>query len=329
MEKSDFFKNQNEVWRDSNGKIRCFGNGCPQKCDENCPIWCNTLAVDALMAEDNETAIEWFKCALELAPELTEVWTNMAAAYGNMNNHLEANKAYKTAYSFDKNHKSALVGLVVSCKNLGQFDEARKYCEELAQKHGQELADELLCKIEEAESKGIQRRESALDMTLKLLEQAYSDGIIEKVNGFPYIPEIRSEAKPTCLKIFRALFEEENKPNPYIWLAWAAYAGMGAVRHWYVDWNDLMSKGIAETLLEPRGAFAMDEYVIDIMGIGFESEEGQSFCQKILKISLWSLLTFMQDIDPSQEDAIPIVIETMQAMYYFGMILEMQRLGIK
>ena len=102
---------------------------------------------------------------------------------------------------------------------------------------------------------------------------------------------------------------------------------MGAVYHWHIDWNGLSKKGIAETLLEPRGAYAMDEYVIDTIGIGFESEEGKKLSKDVSILSMWALMEFSND--SSGEILMRIALEAMQSMYMFGMVYEMERLGMK
>lgn len=99
------------------------------------------------------------------------------------------------------------------------------------------------------------------------------------------------------------------------------------VYHWNVDWNGLKSKGVAETLLEPRGSFAMDEYVLDSIGIPFDSSEGKVLSQDIYNLSMWTFIEFMKEAP--REVAMPIAMEAIQAMYLFGMVYEMKRLGMR
>lgn len=115
----DFKKRQKVVWRDRNGKIMCPGDKCPKSCDESCPIWCQTLAINAFQTGQDATALNLLKKALAIAPDFKDAWVNLASVYGHMNNHLEANKAFKTAYAIDNNYKNAFFGLIVSSKNLG------------------------------------------------------------------------------------------------------------------------------------------------------------------------------------------------------------------
>lgn len=323
------FKNgQSVVWRDKNGDIKCPGDDCPQECDDTCPIWCQTMAITFLQMGMKEEAIKELKKGLILAPDFKDSWVNLAAIYGGMNNHMEANKAYKTAYAIDNNYKNAIFGLIISCKNLGQFDEALKYCDEYAKKVSKAEAEELRMQVMEAKNSGtICRQESALDMAMKIVKQARETGILGANDHLPNIPEIMVEAKRTCSVIIRDMIKDEDGKDPVLWLAWGAYAGIGAVWHWQIDWDNLKNKGIPETLLKPRGSFAMDEYVIDSIGIGFETPEGEEFTKKIYGLSMWAFGEFM--VEAKGQAAIQIAHETAQAMYIFGMVLEMERLGMR
>lgn len=323
----DFFRNQKDVWRDDNGIIRCPGYDCPKKCDDTCPIWCQTIAISLMNSGQDEKAIGSFKRAISIAPDFKEAWVNLAATYGGLNDHMEANKAYKAAYALDKNYKNAIFGLIVSCKNLGQFEEALSYCEEY-KRFDKSEAEKLKAQVIEVRDSGkICRQECAFDMSMKIIQQARNNGLLPTRDHIQDIPEIRVQAKPVCQNIFEEMIKTKDGRQPDLWLAWAAYAGMGAVYHWHMDWNSLKDKGIAETLLEPRGAYAMDEYVIDTIGIGFDTEEGKTLAQDVYNLSMWTLMEFFQD--GSTEILVRIALEAMQSMYIFGMVYEMERLGMR
>lgn len=324
----DFFKQQKEVWRNKDGRIECPGDACPKACDETCPIWCQTLAVQRMQAGQNEAALAYFKKALTIAPDFKDAWVNLASIYGMMNNDLEANKAFKTAYALDGHYRQAIHGLIISSKNLGQFDEALKYCDEYAEKIDKPEADKLRKMVTAARDSGnVVRRESALDMALKIVNHARETGLLPQNDHLQHIPEIITEAKTVCIKVLKELMKDEGGGNILTWLCWGAYAGMGAVLHWHLDWNSLRSKGIAETLLEPRGVDEMDEYVIDSIGVGFKSPAGQKLNNDVYKLSLWASIQFIQD--PSKKEAALIIHEVMQSMYIFGMVYEMERLGMR
>lgn len=323
-----FKKSTSTPWRDKSGKLGCPGDYCPRDCNEDCPIWCQTTAITYMQNGHYDLAITQFKKALTLAPDYKEAWVNLAAVHGTMNNHLEANKAYKAAYSIDKGYKNALFGLIVSSKNLGQLDEALKYCEEY-EKVGdanqiKAIKDEITDLIKGGD---VVRRETAIEMASKIINQAREFKILGENNHFPHIPEILVEGARTCQVVFNEVIKEQDGKNPRVWMMWGAFAGMGAVYHWHTDWDTLKKKGIPETLLEPRGAFAMDEYVIDTIGFGWDTEEGKEFSQSIMLLTTWVLVEFMNGVDDS--NFLQTSLEVMQAMYIFGMVYEMERLGMR
>ena len=324
----DYTKKEYSEWRDENGNIRCPGDDCIITCEDGCPIWYHTMGLSLIQMGAEEEAIDYFKKALTIAPDYKEAWSNMATAYGRLNKHLEANKAYHIAYNLDNSYEKALWGLIASCKNLGQFEEALQYCDEYALTVDEEEAEFLRARVKEArEDGGIVRQESALDMALAIVECAREKGLLPRRDHLQYIPELLIEAKAVCHTLFEELIKLEDGRKIRTWLSWSAYAGMGAVIHWYKDWDALKEKGIAETLLEPRGAFAMDEYVIDTIGVGFNTPEGQKLCEDICYLSLWAGIKFMED--PPKKEAAKIALEAMQAMYIFGMVFEMNRLGME
>ena len=194
-------------------------------------------------------AIKEFKKALDIAPDYKEAWSNMANAYGRMDNHLEANKAYKAAYELDKKYTNAIFGLIMSHKNLGQFDEAFAYCDEYEAIMGKEEADALRERVKEAkDSAQAAKKDGALDMALKLITHAREINILSENDHLPTIPELMVESKNVCVTILQELMKNEYLPA-ITWILWGGYAGIGAVHHWHVDWDGLKRKGIAETLL--------------------------------------------------------------------------------
>lgn len=327
-----FRKKSSVVWRDSNGKIRCLGDECPQKkCDDTCPIWCSTMGHTMTKMGHADKAIECFKNAINLAPDFKDAWVCLAAIHGGMGNYAEANKSYRVAYSIDSNYKNAIFGLIMSYRDLGQFEEALKFCDEYAQKIDKTEAEGLRMQVLEKQKTGKTiKRESVMNMALKIIAHARSIGLLKPNDNFPHIPEIMVECKSVCIKVFQSIVDDgdNNGKNPVVWLAWGAYAGMGAVSHWNLDWDALKTKGIAETLLEPRGSFAMDEYVLDSIGIPFETDEGKTLGENIFDLAIWSFNEFTKGASEGS-DIVSISMEIMQSMYLFGMVFEMENLGMR
>lgn len=173
------------------------------------------------------------------------------------------------------------------------------------------------------------QKNKVLDMLTSILTKARDIELIGSNDKFPNIPEVMAGGREACAKIFNDLVDcgEEEGRRPNSWFAWAAYTGMGAVYHWHMDWNALKAKGIAETMLEPRGSFALDEYVVDTIGIGYESEEGKEFASRIYYLSVWAFREFFPE--EANEESAKVAFDVMYAMFLFGMVLEMDRLGMK
>lgn len=329
----NIFKKKNVVWRNSDGEIICPGDSCPQECDDSCPIWCQTIAVSALQAGKFEASIEWFNKALSIAPDYKEAWVNLGTIYGQHDKHLEANKYFMMAYNIDNNYEKAIRGLIASYKNIGHFDEAFQFCDIYEKNVGDKAEAEVIRQtVREAQSSGqIRRRESDISMGMDIVNKAREMKILAPNDKMPNIPEIMAEKKRTCSIILEELIElgkkEVSARNPITWFMWAMYAGMGAVYHWNINWNDLKAKGIPETLLEPRGVFEMDEYVMDIIGIGFNSEEYKELNPKLMALAM---MMSSEKLNPSKNDITrDDILEFMQAMYIFGMVFEMERLGMR
>lgn len=327
----DLFKKREPgtPWRNKEGELYCPGDDCPRKCDETCPIWCNTAALTYSQNNHSELAVGLFKKAIEIAPDYKEAWVNLAAVYGMQGNHIEAYKAYNAAYKIDGKYKNALYGLILSSANLGRLEEAMHYCLLYPQVGNPNEIKQIKEDIQAAIDKGkTTSRLTAMEMAIKIIAEARKNNILSPNDNFPHIPEIIIEAKRTCLVIFNEMIKLEAGRNPHVWLMWGVFAGIGAVHHWNIDWDSLKSKGIAETLLEPKGAFAMDEYVIDAIGLGWGTEKGEELNQSIAFISAWAMVEFI-DKDENPANFRDIILELMQSMYIWGMVYEMERLGMR
>lgn len=133
----------------------------------DCPIWCQTLAIQALSGNDRHKAIDYFKKALELAPDFKDAWVNMAVAYGQLGEHKNANEAFLKAYELDNRYEKAIRGLVVSYKELKQYDKANEFCDMYAQLTGGSQDSKNLRKMikekQDSERKAEQKSQPAKD----------------------------------------------------------------------------------------------------------------------------------------------------------------------
>ena len=331
----DFFKNKDNgknidkvVWRDRNGRITCPGDKCRQECDAKCPIWCQTFALTLLTMNYPEQAIPFFKIALKLAPDFKDAWANLGTAYGRANNILEANKAFKAAYAIDNKYKNALHGLVMSCSGLGQYEEALKYCDEFESVANKEEADKLRLQVNNEKKSGdVPRQESALDMAIEIIAHSRNDKTLGENDKLPHIPEIMVEAKNVCQTLYKEIAKTELKNKLYTLLSTSMFAGIGAVHYWNEDWNSLKRKGIAETLIEPRGALSIGETVLEATDINLNY-----YTKKIKRLLLegnvgWTIKEFFKNADETVSEQ--MAIEAMQALYIYGMVYQMEKLGMK
>ena len=301
------------------GSITCRG--------KSCPIWLNTMGLKMLQIGQPEGAIRAFNDALALAPDFIDVQNNIGTAYGMNDQHEKAYAAFKKAFEMKPGYLKALNGLIVSEKHLGMYEEALQHCDQMERLGGN--ADQLRQSIREAMNGDDPKQPiNYLDVTIALLDSGRKAGYIQS-KDFAHIPEIMVRAEEVCTKIIVGINEyaEENPgevSNPSsVMLVWAAYAGMGAVYHWHIAWNELSSKGIYETLTQERGLFAMDEYVIDAIGVGFGSDEERTLT-KFMWEQVGQCMIMMADGETSMESFMACA----KAMYLFGMTFEMNRLGM-
>ncbi len=320
-------KADSPVWRDKNGKITCPGDSCPQECDDRCPIWLNTCGLEKLMASQPKQSINYFKRAIALAADFPDAYNNLGTAYGMSNMHREAYDAFCKALELRQNYPQALYGRIVTEKNLGQYSEALKHCDEYERLTGKSIQT-LRNDIKKLTAKNVQTEISWASITQKLLEDGRKAGFIQS-NGFPNIPEIMAEAERTCKKVMDGIWDYCTKnPNAdwgFLSLVFSAYAGMGAVYHWNLDWPSLASTGIYETLTKERGLFAMDEYVMDSIGMPHQGNNAQQLTSYLKKLVVLCISEISGTQKKQNKDTILIASK---AMFAFGMVFEMNRLGM-
>ena len=328
----DFFKKKGNsvVWRDNKGRIYCPGDSCPKDCDDSCPVWCASKAAVLLQRTNNiEKAIEEYKKAVSLAPDFKDAWSNLGSCYGQLNNHIEAKRAFSVAYEIDYSYSNAIYGLIISCKNLGQYEEALKYCDIYGQVVNQSDAERLRSQVLDAQKKNsVNRYDNDITMALNIIGHAREMGILVPNDGFPHIPEIMSDRKQVCAKVYDAgLHNLGGKPTPLFWVESGVYAGIGAVHFWNADWQSLKEIGIAETLLDIDEPSNMTYYVLECLGFEYDTEEYEEFTNSIADLSHWVVDKYKNHF--SDENDENNVIEIMCAMYLFGMVFQMERLGMR
>lgn len=323
--KKDMVELKNPYWRDDDGKVSCLGDDCPHECDATCPIWLNTLGLSMLRIKEFDKAIKQFAAALDLAPDFLDVQNNLGTAYGMNNQHREAYEAFLAAHKMKPDYDKALHGLIVAETKLGMTEDALRHCDEydlLPNCDSQHLRMTLQAPAVDKENGN-----NFIEVAAEFLEIGRKDGFILS-EGVPYIPELLLPCADVCTRLIEEV-TEYGKTDPKarvtnLSFAWCAFAGIGATYHWHTDWANLSKTGIFETLTKENGVFEMDEYVLDCIGRPHGSQEGQQLVAHImnmaqcgvLRIASKGNLTFGQ------------VLETAKAMYLYGMILEMNNLGM-
>lgn len=78
------------------------------------------------------------------------------------------------------------------------------------------------------------------------------------------------QAMPVTLQILNGLtdaFKKEGKPvNVEIVSSFCMFAGIASILLWDKDWSSLKNKGIYESLIEPKGIDAIDDFAMELMG---------------------------------------------------------------
>lgn len=317
------------AWRDDSGEIRCLGDNCSRKCDSTCPIWENTIGLKLLRISEPLKAIEHFKNAIELASDFTDAYNNLGSAYGMSNQHEKALEFFAKAYSMKRNYAKALRGMIIAETELGKYEDALKHCDEYESLNGPDV-DDLRGKIESVSSDRSEECSwSFVTLATMLLTVGRNEGYVFS-EGFPYIPELLTSAQPVCESIYEDILEYKKTAAPNfdaekMTFIWSAYAGMGAVYYWHIDWNSLAANGLYRTLTAERGIEEMVEYVSDSIGIPFQSEESQELTCFLKKASVLCMDFLVSHQNACGFDAI---IEGAKAMFLFGMVFEMNRLGM-
>lgn len=165
----------------------------------------------------------------------------------------------------------------------------------------------------------------------KLLSCAKKDHLLDYHGEFPTIPKISMQSANVCAEIFRLLQNEKLNNAQFLTIstAWCALAGMGAVAKWNDNRKSLKQKGIIKSLTTERGILSLAEYVMNYIGIGWDTTE----CRNIYNTLIAYGKDFMLEcIEKNEENEVVLNLnsyfEYLQAYYLFGMVYEMSRLGM-
>lgn len=317
-----------EYWRDLFGRIRCLGDTCVKtKCDYSCPIWINTEAIQFIAQKKYPEAIQAYEEAIALAPDFADAWNNKGMAHGYSDQHDQAFLCYQKAYEL-AGRNNALFGMAFSKARAGEYLEAFKLCEEYENKFDDGKVSDLKKELEELLGAG-NNEKNYMDYLELLLDYAKRKGWIKfDSDDVPVVPELLRYLNicNTFSNQIMEIAEEQGLENTDRMIAvWCALAGAGAVVLWDKDWESLKEKGLEASLLEPRGLDCMDEYVLSLMGIDINDEDAFNV---IVTDLTGAYLIVASQVPLNNDNYARQFKEIKIAMYLFGMIMGMARLGM-
>lgn len=98
-------------------------DACSKSCDK-CSIAIKTDGDAALLEENFNQAIKFYKKALFIDPKFAEAWNNLGNAYGMKSEYHNALRAFEKAIAVDPTYGKALYGKAITLRNLGKLGEA-------------------------------------------------------------------------------------------------------------------------------------------------------------------------------------------------------------
>ena len=90
-------------------------------------LFFNNLGAEALVSEDLQAALKYFKNALFLKPDLAIAWNNIGAAFNREGDRELAEYSYHMAFWYEKNNATAVNNLAKHYRNAGALDVAERY----------------------------------------------------------------------------------------------------------------------------------------------------------------------------------------------------------
>ena len=290
----------------------------------------------ALMQGDSSRAFSFYLEAVTKNSFFAEAWNNMGNAHAAMENYENALGAFDVALMIDPVYGKAMLGKALTLKNLQRFPEAIHVIDSILDLYDNERCKNLRLEIVELMSDGKNETVNTPqnEMYQKIIESLTIEGIKAGYlkDGLPFIPELYGISPDFLIKIFHNICNMVDGIGFIpISLKWAFYGGLGAAYYWDANWQELHDKGIYQVLTEERGVDEMDEFAVDLSGLGFNSAKGKKlakFTQKCAEITFESALvsSFKNGQDP--KDFVDKMMIAMQANFSLGVGVALNRLGM-
>ncbi len=161
-----------------------------------------------------------------------------------------------------------------------------------------------------------------------LIQMGYVIGQLPNALPYPTIKPVLKlvrSAPVICREIEKALSgDKETRYRNEIFFVWCAYGGIGTTILWYDDPKKYMRYGLARYMIEQRGINELDEYVLSLMGIEYNSEEYAAFSAGLMLLAkslepVYSKGTYQSTFK---------IADCAEAMFLYGMTYQLHRLGL-
>lgn len=341
-------REERAYYRNAKGEVECPmiahpGTNCGHQCGPECPVIITMFAAQDIEENNLERAERALTDVLRKVPDYTMASELLGTLYRRQHKFSMAQQVYYRAYQLDENNKDTLFGLILSYIGLENYDESQKYLDEYIQRYGrdnnvQALGNYLIEKVtKNLKVVDPKMPESVADVTAdqilsKLIHYAAQKGILMKAS-MPMIPELWDRSGGVVNALFQGVlrtYQSDLEPSAIhtILLGFSMYAGMGAVVLWDDDWPTLRGYGIYNSLIKGKNLSAMDEYVTELVGYSYHSEKGQKLMRDLRSmIPVAEKAANYKTSDETPRNT-PQLHECMKALFCFGAVKEMQRLGM-
>ena len=114
----------------------------------------------------------------------------------------------------------------------------------------------------------------------------------------------------------------------HLTMIWSALAGMGATELWRRKGKRLLRSGILHHLTNERGFFAMDEYVLDLITDGAESEEAKEIKKRLemhVQPLLNSIFITLPSLGVDRKTCIRQFFIYCRALFDYGLVVQDDR----
>ena len=146
-----------------------------------------------------------------------------------------------------------------------------------------------------------------------LLDFGVNDGFLSQ-KKFVFVPEVMMLAPKLCPQVYKKIIRLGN--NPLACCGFCAYIGIGATYLWQNDFACFQKGNIVENLEKPRGFECVDEYITDMAG--FEHSKIEQHLKAASLIAIGNTENVAQNFE-----------QCMETMFNYGMVLEMNKLGLR